>query len=122
MAPLNRTIPFTKMDNVSLHVSQYLKFHMSRFLDILFYVDTRVIERGNCLTLRGLERLAKFSVIVDDPHSSATTSTSRFNHYRISGALGKRESVSLLLNHSIRPRNDRDSRFHHDLTGGRLVA
>ena len=88
MAALQRAIAVTQMDRVACTVSQYLHFHMSRFLQEFFHVDGGIAEgvlgfgagQGD-----GVEQVFGF---LHDAHAAPTTTGGGLDDDRVTNLFG----------------------------------
>ncbi len=81
MSSLHWTISFVKIHIVSMLISKYLDFDMSRLLNVFFKNYMVIIKTFHCFSLGSIELILKFILIPDYSHTFATSTKRCFDHY-----------------------------------------
>ena len=113
IAPLNRTIPFKKMNHVARAISQNLNFDMLRRYDTFLNKNLR-LAKGFC-------RFRNHSIIISNElffvittsNTSSTTTISRFKHDWVTNRRGKFFSFIKTLNIAFTTGNHRYCGCNH---------
>ena len=88
MSALYRTVSFSKVNYISKFISNNLYFYVSRFFDILFYIDIRISKSSFGFILCGDKIFYKLFFIMSNSHSFSAASCRSFYHNRISYPFG----------------------------------
>lgn len=88
VTPLDRAFSLPEIKDGAVPVAQHLYLDMARLGDEFFDEDAIVTKGGFRLVFRGLETLARLSVVEGDAHALAATAGRRLDHDRITDLRG----------------------------------
>src|SRR5947209_19276277 len=80
VAPLTRTVAFTKMNTMPFRVHQHLDFDVPGAFQVAFQVDTVVVEGFSYLVLCHRKDPLKFVGPFDQANTTSATACNRFQH------------------------------------------
>src|SRR5256885_8881906 len=120
VAPLNRALAFSQIDDVAMLIGQDLHFNMSWIEQRFLEVDFAISEGPPGFTLCSFQRRAKFFLRVHQTHPFTAAACCRLEHH---GVADSRSHSSSLLNriHSAGSTVDKRNTFlFHGLAGAGL--
>ena len=98
VAALDRTFPLAQIDAVTVAVTEYLNFDMTR-LGNKFFDENPIIPKGiRRLILGRLKTLAGLAVVPCYPHAFTAAARRGFDHHRITNLIGNLDRLVSVLN------------------------
>ena len=122
MAPLNRTLAFAEMNRRAVRVGKNLKLDVARIAQIAFEQHRVVAERGQRLTLGGVERFFERGGRCDDAHAAAAAARARLDQQRKADAFCLRAQRLEALIVAVVSRDGRHVELAHAALGFDLAA
>src|SRR5688572_15713350 len=122
VSPLDRTIPFAKMNDMSMPVGEDLKLNVMRPFDVFLEKDTAVAEGSLRFACGDLHVFSQFCIRPHDPESPTAAAGTRFNDDRIADLPGKGERGRCLAHTSFCTGNNGNANRLGQLTSPDLAT
>src|SRR3989304_5243359 len=106
MPPLDRTIPFAHIDNISIPISHNLDLYMPRRLAVFLYIHLSIPKRSLCFILCSMKCIAETRRCMDKFHTPAAAAGSGPYHDGETNLAGNIHCIFLIFNPCAAPWKD----------------